>query len=313
MNQDLLNYIKLLSTKDKKTLSQKALKTSEEVGELAKAVLSFDNAYATTHRFVNKNKILEEVCDTLLTTLSIAYSLGFDDESIEEMMFLKSEKWTELQLKEDKITYPIPYEIHVTVKRPDNIDKYQEDCAKIGVKPIVIDLENGDHDVMTSSKFFGNNRSSYEKVKSIAKDLTEMGYLVIREKIETIPFHPSAPSDKFKNNKMPKDCYFESHIGIRVSSKEDKEKLVDISKKFNGHLSKNFFKKLEDGSYIQMLTIRNYATYYESFRSDIDNCIKELKDIGFQTEKEIVEFSIYDTKVSHDFEWLKLDKIASHV
>jgi hypothetical protein len=36
MNKNTLDYIRSLSTNDKKTLSQKALKTCEEVGELAK-------------------------------------------------------------------------------------------------------------------------------------------------------------------------------------------------------------------------------------------------------------------------------------
>lgn len=39
------DFIKKLSLSDKKTLSQKALKTCEEVGELAKAVLPFDSAH----------------------------------------------------------------------------------------------------------------------------------------------------------------------------------------------------------------------------------------------------------------------------
>ena len=92
MNQQLLNYIQELSKKDKKTLSQKALKVAEESGELAKAVLPFDSAYATRHRFVDKTKILEEVCDTILASISIAYDLDFSHEEIEEMMYTKSQK-----------------------------------------------------------------------------------------------------------------------------------------------------------------------------------------------------------------------------
>ena len=44
MNKELLKLIKELSLKDKKSLSQKALKTSEETGELARVILPFDNA-----------------------------------------------------------------------------------------------------------------------------------------------------------------------------------------------------------------------------------------------------------------------------
>lgn len=58
---NLNNYIKSLSIKDKKTLSQKGLKLAEEVGELAKAILPYDSAHGTNHRFIDKEKILEEV------------------------------------------------------------------------------------------------------------------------------------------------------------------------------------------------------------------------------------------------------------
>ena len=47
MNTELLSYIQKLSIRDKKTLSQKALKVTEECGELARVVLPFDNAAGT--------------------------------------------------------------------------------------------------------------------------------------------------------------------------------------------------------------------------------------------------------------------------
>ena len=61
MNKELLDYIQELSKRDKKSLTSKALKVSEEQGELAKAILPFESAYACRHRFVDKYKILEEV------------------------------------------------------------------------------------------------------------------------------------------------------------------------------------------------------------------------------------------------------------
>ncbi len=85
MNAELLNYIRSLSLKDTKTLSQKALKTTEEVGELAKAILPFDGAHGTNHRFVNKENITEECVDVILCALSIAYSLGSTDSSLERV------------------------------------------------------------------------------------------------------------------------------------------------------------------------------------------------------------------------------------
>jgi hypothetical protein len=88
-------YIKKLSIKDKKTLSQKGLKLVEEVGELARVILPYDSAHGTNHRFIDREAILEEVVDVYLTNISIAHSLGFTDEEFQDMLIKKSEKWSQ--------------------------------------------------------------------------------------------------------------------------------------------------------------------------------------------------------------------------
>ena len=92
--------------KDKKTLSQKGLKLAEEVGELAKVILPYDSAHGTNHRFIDKERILEEVVDVYLTNISIAHSIGITDEEFDEMLNRKSLKWAELQSKESNATFP---------------------------------------------------------------------------------------------------------------------------------------------------------------------------------------------------------------
>ena len=152
MKQSTLDYIKTLSKSDTKTLVQKTLKTVEEVGELAKVVLPYENAFATTHRFVNKSQILEEVADSILCLYSIAYNIDATDEDIEQMVTHKMMKWADLQAREGRIKYPIPFEIHVTVNmtgyttdkgfKQDQLDveAFKDVCKEIGVKPILLDL-----------------------------------------------------------------------------------------------------------------------------------------------------------------------------
>lgn len=315
MDKKLLDYIQELSKRDKKTLSQKALKVFEEGGELAKAVLPFESAYACRHRFVDKYKILDGVADTILTAISIAYDVGFSHEEIEEMLDEKSQVWQGLQASEEEANFPLPYEIHITVER--DMEKSFEDftalfknaCEKTGVKAIVLDLENSDgdsmNDVMTSSKFKGDNRSVYEEAQRISGQLKRLGYKVVREKVETAPWHPGAP--KKQGDPMPKGCYFESHIGVEIDgSEETKKELSEIARRINAHLSKNVFKKIEDGKYIIMLTIRDYHVCKTEFEQAIKNAISELKLGGWSMpKKEIIEFAIYDTKISHDYLWLK--------
>ena len=315
MNKKLLDYIQELSKRDKKNLSQKVSKVFEEGGELAKVALPFDSAYACRHRFVDKYNILEEVVDTMLASISIAYDLGFTHEEIEDMMDMKSQMWQGLQVSEDDAKFPLSYEIHITVERGEDVDfeifttKFKKACETIGVKAIVLDLENSDgdslKDVMTSSKFYGDNRTAYEEMQLIKGKLERLGYKVVREKIETAPWHPGAP--KKEGEIMPKGCYFESHIGVEIDgSDETKEELNRMASRINAHLSKNMFKKIEDNKYIIMLTIRDYHVCRKEFEQKIKNAIVELKLGGWSMpKKEIVEFSIYDTKISHDYLWLK--------
>lgn len=336
------DYIKDLSIKDKKTLSQKALKLVEEVGELARVVLPYDSAHGTNHRFIDREALLEEVVDVHLTNISIAHSLGFTEDELNEMMVRKAEKWATLQAKEDKVTFPLPYEIHVTVDlensytrkhiNEESLDEFKEDCKSIGVKPIVIDLEMKDKssmkDVMTSSKFFGDNRTAYEESERIAKRLKEMGYNVVRNKIETVPWHPAAPQDKDKNHPLwhgdpiPNGCYFESHIGVIVTkeTKEDLEELVDFLNEsiceFSGtaKLSKNFFKKTDDGKFINMLTYRSNMVNAKEFESEVRSIEKIISGKNdwsmlshfrsFEYEKVEIEYAIYDTNVTHDAKWI---------
>lgn len=334
MNKELLEYIKSLSLKDKKTLSQKALKVSEETGELARVVLPFDNAHGSKHKFTEKHRILEEVVDVILSSISIAYELEYSHEEIEEVMLEKASKWQSIQAKEEKVDGDIPYEIHVTV----NLDKikitnfsdkhpyknsdlessletrillFKAICKEIGVKPIVLDLENGGEsvmkDVMTSSHCFGNNASSYIECIRIEERLKEAGFDVIRKKVETVPWHPAAPT--IKGDKMPGDCYFEAHIGC-VISPEEKEILVAIALYNKAHLSKNFFKKLEDGKFVNMLTTRSYSGTFEEFEVTVEHLKNKLTENNIKFEKVITEFAIYDTKVSHDFKWLETKQEA---
>ena len=338
MNKFLDDFIKDLSIKDKKTLSQKGLKLVEEVGELARAILPYDSAPGTNHRFSDREQILEEIVDVYLSNISISHSLGFTDEEVNEMLNKKSKKWAQLQLKEDAATFPLPFEIHITVNTSDEwdgkatlfgfeIEHFRNTCDEIGVKPIVLDLEMKEgtlKDVMTSSKHFGDNRSAYEEANRIANELTSFGYKVVRKKIETVPWHPAAPTFK-TGEPIPNGCYFESHIGVTISP-EEKPYLEGLVEELNAgffspsrgfsrpsqielggtcKLSQNFFKKSKDGSkFVNMLTYRDNMTCKEDFERDVELIKFLLNEDKFGFEKVEVEYALYDTNVNHDSKWI---------
>jgi NTP pyrophosphatase (non-canonical NTP hydrolase) len=322
------DFIKTLSIKDKKTLSQKGLKLVEEVGELARVILPYDSAHGTNHRFIDREAILEEVVDVYLTNISIAHSLGFTDEEFNDMLSKKSEKWSQLQASEEKAEFPLPFEIHVTIESPSSIDKFKQSCSLIEVKPIVIDLEINDgsiiKDVMTSSKHFGDNRTAYEESKRICRELELQGFRVLRNKIESVPWHPAAPVIS-TGKEIPNGCYFEAHIGV-VIKPEEKDKLSDFVKYLvktsclfkseylskntiplsgTAKLSQNFFKKSKDGNeFINMLTYRSNKCGSDNFKLEVESIKNSLQEEGFEFEKVEVEYAVYDTNVTHDAKWI---------
>lgn len=309
MNKEILDRIKTLTERDGKSLSQKALKVSEEAGELAKVVLPFENAHATRHRFVEKRQILEEVVDTILAASSIAYDLGYSDEDVEEMLREKMNKWDELQRKDDEMgDEDIPFEIHITVDlENDDLYEFKELCREIGVKPIILDLENSGEtvmkDVMTSSHHYGDLASVNDEVERILYFLNKEKFNVVRVKIESVPWHPMAPRTADADITMPKDCYFEAHIGCIIDNSQ-KERLAGLAEKCNAHMSRNKFKNLEGGKYVNMLTYRAYHGTYEIFEKELNSIQRLLNGYGIEFEKVIIEFAVYDTNVNHDSKWL---------
>lgn len=309
MNDSTLNIIKKLTKSDKKGLLGKVVKTQEELGELSKLVLPFESQFATNHRFVNKNDILDEVADLLLCVYSIGYSLDFSDEDIESKVIEKSKKWSELQNREVNAKFPVPFEIHVTVdatQKDFDVERFRNVCKLIDVKPIVLDLQKGSlTDVMTSSVIIADNRGAYNELERIVKKLKTANFSVVREKIESVPHHPSAPSKHYLDPKMPQGSYFETHFNILIRNKEEAHLVEEIKKQFDCHLSKNKYKVNEDGTYNQMMTYRSYDKVREDFLEEIEKIRQALFQAKLEIEKVIVEFTVYDTKTSHDNAWLK--------
>lgn len=312
MDAQLVEFIRELSLSDTKSLSQKVTKTGEEFGELCRAINPFENAFATTHRFVDPRNILEECADVILCAMSISNDVGFTHDELCAMMLDKAGKWQGLQAKSARVTYPVPFEIHITIAGGD-VEQFKTDCADISVKPLLLDLQSRKggsfRDLQTSSKHLGTNRTAYEEVQRIAGALRDRGYEVVREKIETVPWHPMAPSQADANPKMPKNCYFECHFGVNVHE-DDEARFRDAASRLPDlHVSRNVFKKSDNGTVKIMLTGRDYETTYEHFKASVDIMLAMLNGIGltmkdFSVDKPIVEFSVYDTKISHDKAWL---------
>jgi len=305
--QELLGYVSRLSETDQKTLTEKTLKATEELGELARVVLPYDNAFATTHRFVTRAQIIEEVADVVITALSIGYNVGMTSEEFIEMAWRKAVKWDGLQVKDGRALGPLPFEIHVTVREAD-VDQFKVHCQEIGVKPLLLDLHTSGgviKDMQTSSVHTGTNRSAYEECLRIANTLGQFGYDVVRQKIETVPWHPAAPRKTANGTPvrvMPPDCYFECHFAV-VLPENDVPALRKFVELFDAKVSRNVFKRLDGGDVKMMVTFRAYDGVYEDFENKKEE-LESWLTRKWTVERTITEFSVYDTKLSHDAAWI---------
>ena len=70
-----IELIKEITYQDKKTLSERALKLSEETGEVAEAVLSYTNACGCSYKHKTRKDILENFSEEHLEALKKAVRL----------------------------------------------------------------------------------------------------------------------------------------------------------------------------------------------------------------------------------------------
>lgn len=101
MNNELTEKIIKLTGQDQKSLVEKALKTCEEAGELAGAVLSYTGAHGNVYKGKVRDDVLKEAADVIICALSVVIQLGGELKELEEAIEIKAEKWARvLEIKE---------------------------------------------------------------------------------------------------------------------------------------------------------------------------------------------------------------------
>lgn len=86
------NLIQEAMELDSKTLIERGLKLSEETGELAQAILRFEQVSGCIQG-ATREDILEESADVILVALSIMLELNCSEQEIDEILLRKSMKW----------------------------------------------------------------------------------------------------------------------------------------------------------------------------------------------------------------------------
>jgi hypothetical protein len=199
------------------------------------------------------------------------------------------------------------YEVHVTVNLlPLGKDVFVQTCKSLGVKSIILDLEHAPHqvaqqDVMTSSKHFGDDQSVFLHMNTLVDTLEHVGFIILRKKIESEPSHHLAPQNL--HDVMPDGHYFESHVTFCIQERQ-RHHLKIIAERNHAHISRNPFKKHEQGLII-MMTLRDYHVPFCLFQVSIDALLQDTQQEGFIPCKKLeVEFAVYDSQMNHDYAWI---------
>ncbi|HVX23994.1 MAG TPA: hypothetical protein VG992_01485 [Candidatus Saccharimonadales bacterium] len=194
-----------------------------------------------------------------------------------------------------------PHEIHVTVdaESTDPV-RFRALCHSLGVKALAIANETPGGvtipDLLTASHGKCTSAEAIERMIAIAGALRAANMQVVREKIETVPWHPYAPG---QSHAMPSQTYFESHIGLHTQGQ-----IPDISDL--GLPGPLYISRNSDSTTGKIFaTYRNYHSDQHSFQNEVANIAKTLTGHGLLLEKADVEFALYDDNIRHDQDWLE--------
>ena len=91
--KEVLNRIKGISEVNPKSLIERALKLSEECGELAQAALSYENVSGCGYKLLDANDVQEEAVDCVLVALDIFFQTGGTKADFKELLETKANKW----------------------------------------------------------------------------------------------------------------------------------------------------------------------------------------------------------------------------
>jgi len=87
--------LEISTTKEGKSVQELALKCTEEVGELAQAVLSFTGASGSKYKKLKEEHIVEELADIFLVDLALVARMGVSKEDFKLIIEKKLLKWVE--------------------------------------------------------------------------------------------------------------------------------------------------------------------------------------------------------------------------
>lgn len=301
MKKDFLNYVRSLAIADPKTPSQRALKTATEVGELALAVLPYENMN-DEEKEQAREVILDEAVDTVLCGLSVAYGLEFSDQEIDNMMYRKAKKWADNQGSGQRTKFPVPFEIeaYYAVNTSDLEDFLA--AAKKCDAEVVVAEGDGVHAVAVADRHFGDNSSAANAAMEIVGALVLGGFNTNGVSIASDLSHPAVP--KYATDTMHPKCHFEcSLFSYPLRSEFELERLKSVLRDTLGTevcYEEGIYPDAIGASFILQSAEPGTAI----FEQTVDRALGLLNNSGFNTIAGNIRFVVFDGVVHDDISYL---------
>lgn len=226
-------------------------------------------------------------------------------------------KLTEQQMLAKRLSeFPGNYECHITVEiEPRQIEQFKKVCAQLDSKSLVIVLDNGQYprQPMLAKILKGSPAEVVCSIESIHNELSKL-FRIIRIKVETEFGCPSLPSNRVEASGLPKDCYFEFHVRIKLPKDEALDDLRREVKIYDGHLSNNALSENEET--FENDAVLKKITYQQRFitqrfrnvgkdeaEQGLEKLLNFLKQKKLHVDKVVREFNIFDSNAYLDSGW----------
>lgn len=181
-------------------------------------------------------------------------------------------------------------ELHITVKANEgNIAGFSDICKKFGGKSITISLglQTPEFQTMSSISFAGSRDMAFDIAEKFAKEVTDIGCIVERVKLECSIFHSDFEGE---------NGYFEGHLV--VDTLDNMVYMLDhAARLYNAHCSKNAIKEN-----VRMITYRHKGSKKDFI--DKMNDLYDFVSLVWDVSKKIQEYCYYDSNVDLDKKWI---------
>jgi hypothetical protein len=199
------------------------------------------------------------------------------------------------------------FEAHVTVEADDlgQRQRFQEACAEMGVKSVLIELPRGvtRSQPMTSTYHRGELQDVVAEVAGLARALRERGFLVTRLKLEAMATNEGVPATDEEARAFPAGNYFEFHVKLVLPADGDLEPARAVCARHGAHLSSNALKREGDAAQ-RFVTLRVYGAGRDRAEARFAELVAELERLGHPLLNKLREYTIYDSNIAVDAGWI---------